>query len=358
MKEISHRLQLSATHLKAIDHIFSELDPLYLEMRDKLTSLESYSNIAEQLYGGQEGRQMVISDLLVYILTGRGYWAAAKSEESFRDYIRAIMYIINMLLIQESILSAKVDQRRRFLENLEKEKIEHFFNDDLERLTYKELINYDGLITVREPRHLYKMMDSLLPKSIGTVIELIAYIHLLIRQLGYAVPLLFIQRIFKGKDNIPPPDFLLIRANSVFGIEVGAGIGRYSLTQGKIAQINSFSQDTGIPVLTASAPHLYRCEHCKEWLLFCDKVIERTAQGETSEVFSCVDCPNFDEGRCPHIIYYGQPQKSAKRFRYHYQHFIEDEYVQKISLSTLDKKRAKLIHYFPYIQGLERLKGY
>lgn len=357
MNEICYRLQLSASHLKAIDHIFADLNPLYRETRDRLTALESYSRIAKQLYGGQEGRQMVLSDLLVYILTGRGYWAATESEESFRDYIRAIMYIVNLLLIQEGILSVRADDRRRFLEALEQEDIEHFFEDH-DKTTYEELKHYDGMITVREPRKLYKMMDSLLPKSIGTVIELIAYVHLLIRRLGYAVPLLFIQRIFKGRDNLPPPDFLLIRENSIFGIEVGAGIGIYSLTQGKIDQINLFSQDTGIPVLTARVPHLYRCEHCKEWIIFCDEIIERTSRSEISEEMACVDCNNFNAGRCPYIVYYGQPERSTERFRYHYSHFIDNAYVQETALSSPEKKRTKLIHYFPYVDGLKMLKGY
>ncbi|MCJ7508289.1 MAG: hypothetical protein MUO85_06105, partial [candidate division Zixibacteria bacterium] len=261
------------------------------------------------------------------------------------------------LLIQEGILSVKMGERRLFLEILERENIDHFF-EGMERLTYEELMNYQGMITVREPRDLYKMMDSLLPKSIGTVIELITYTYLLTRRLGYVVPLLFIQRIFRGQVNLPPPDFLLIRENSVFGIEVGAGIGTYSLTQGKVDQVNSFSQDTGIPVLTVNVPHLYRCEHCKEWILFCDEVIEKATQGEQSEVSSCVDCPNFSEGRCPYIIYYGQTGPRTKRFRYHYSHFIENRYVQETALSTPEKRQSKLVHYFPYVHGLERLRSY
>lgn len=357
MEEVYHRLQLSAAHLRAIDHIFANLDPLYHEMRDRLINLDAYSDIARQLYGGQEGRQMILSDLLVYILAGRGYWAATESEESFEDYIRAIMYIVNMLLIQESILSANVDERRHFLEALQQENIEHFFVGE-EEMTYQELIDYDGMITVREPRELYKMMDSLLPKSIGTVNELITYIHLIIRQLGYAVPLLFIQRIFRGRTNLPPPDFLLLKENSLFGIEVGTGIGRYSLTRGKIEQINSFTQDTGIPVLTATVPHLYRCADCNEWILFCDEVIERTAQGDVSEVLSCEDCNEFSDGNCQYIIYYGQIEPNTDRYRYHYQHFIQNPYVQETSLSTPRQRRNKLIHYYPYVHGLERLRSY
>jgi len=358
MEEVCHRLQLSAAHLRAIDRIFADLNAQYREMRDKLINLEGYSEIARQLYGGQEGRQMILSDLLVYILTGRGYWVATESEESFRDYIRAIMYIVNMLLIQETILSNRVDERRSFLRALEQEHIDHFFGGmGLEQTTYQQLVDYDGRITVREPRRLYKMMDSLLPKSIGTINELITYIHLLIRQLGYILPLLFIQRIFRGKSNLPPPDFLLIEENRIFGIEVGTGIGTYSLTRGKIDQINSFTQDTGIPVLTVSVPHLYRCAYCNEWILFCDEIIEKTAQGEISELLACVDCPKFNNGTCPYIIYCGQTEPNTQAFRYHYHHFIQNEYVQKTALSSPHQRRTKLIHYYPYVHGLERLKS-
>ena len=328
-------------------------------MRQRLLGIPGYTDLADQLYFGQKGRQMVLGDILAYMLTGRGYWTAVESPEKFQNFLKVRLYVCNLLLLQESLLSAssKAQQRRRILTSLEKHNIDFFFATPAEEDLYKKLKAYPGLLTPRDPRDLYKVMDSVAPKPLGTVGELVVYLHLLNRRLGYVIPLLFIQRIFRGIDYIAPPDYLLLRpGGEIFGVEVGSGIGQFSLTQGKIDQVNRFVQDTSIPVVTAVVPHLYRCATCEEWITFCDRVIDEMAAGESEkEVILCQECDSFNQGKCTSIIYYGQTKIKGQRLRHHYHHFHgnSSHYVNNTGLRRSPEK--KLLQYFPVVEGLDRL---
>jgi len=356
MHELADRLRRSARHLSLVDTIASETYGEYARMREKLVAIPGYKKLARQLYYGQERRQMMLGDILLYILTGRGFWVAVEDVEGFRQFVRILLYTANLLLIQETLLSARPAERRRFLARLRSAKIGRFFASEKERREYEELMAFRGRITVREPRSLYKVMDSVLPRTPGMVLELIVYVQLLVKRLGYSVPLLVLQRLFRGQETLAPPDYLLLRPEgNVFGIEVGNGIGQFSLTQGKVDQINRFTQDTSIPVITATVPHLYRCAACDGWITFCDSVIERTAVGDIpSESMSALDCPQHGPNPCENAVYYGRLAANGKRLRYHYSHLTRNRYVQQV-LRNEEVRRRKLLHYFPYVNGLERL---
>lgn len=356
MNELGERLEASARHLSTVDQCATAAFEEYARMREKLITIPGFDELANQLYNGQKGRQMMLGDILLYILTGRGYWTALGEPDRFKQFIRILLYVVNLLLIQETLLSARPAERKIFLRALRDANLERFFASDEERNLYDELIQYDGRITVREPRKLYKVMDSLLTRTPGIVYELIVYVHLLVRRLGYSVPLLVLQRLFRGSETLAPPDYLLLRPQGiVLGIEVGGGMGQFSLTQGKIDQVNRFTQDTSIAVITATAPHVYRCETCDGWILYCDTVIQRTADGEHQlQHMSALDCPRFAEP-CEHTVYYGQIEKNGKRRRHHYYHLLDNEYVQTRGLATENDRREKLLHYFPFVKGLERI---
>jgi hypothetical protein len=125
-----------------------------------------------------------------------------------------------------------------------------------------------------------------------------------------------------------------------------------------VEQANRFTQDTSIPILTVTVPHIYRCQECEGWITFCDSVIERTAAGESSaESMSALDCPHFgDDPPCEHTVYYGRIEVGGERRRYHYSHLLNNRYVQERVLRTEEDRRNKLVHYFPFVKGLERLK--
>jgi hypothetical protein len=356
MREATKRIQRTALQLTVTDRLLESVDKEYQNMRHKLLAVPSYQDFLNVLYDGQANRQMVLGDLFEYIITGRGYWLATEGEKRFKDYIRIVLYLVNLVLIQESVFSFRAPERTAILKKLREKEIEGFFASQEEKDLYKELEGYTGRISVTgETRRLYKIMDSITPKPIGVAIELIVYTYLLNRRIGYIVPLLLTQTLLGGRVSMAPPDYLLLPGHGKgLGIEVGGGMGQYSLQQGKIDQVNLFIQETGLPVATAGVPHIYRCETCQCWITFCDEVIERTAEGEcTLESISCVDCPKFRKGRCQGIIYYGQTEVKGQRRRHHYYHFKSSDYVNQVGLAKDESRSSKLIQYFPVVKGLE-----
>ncbi|MFC1924045.1 hypothetical protein ACFLXA_01590 [Chloroflexota bacterium] len=358
MREAIERIQRTAEQLSITDKLLESYDNEYKRMRKKLLKVSSYPEFLKVIYHGQTGRQMVLGDLFEYIITGRGYWLALQGKREFRDYIRIILYLINLVTIQESVFSFKTEARQEILSSLKKAGIEDFFISEEEKKRFSEFEKYDGRIMVTgETRSLYKVMDSLTPKPIGAAIELIVYIYLMNRRIGYIAPLLLSQSLLGGEKIVAPPDYLLLPGNGrAIGIEVGGGMGQYSLQQGKIDQANLFIQETGIPIITAGVPHIYRCETCQCWITFCDEVIKRTSCGESDlENINCVKCPKYDNGHCSDIIYYGQIERNGIRRRHHYYHFTKQHYVQETGLSTSKSRMDKLIQYFPVVRGLENL---
>lgn len=358
MREAFERIRTTAQQLSITDSLLESTDKEYKAMRHKLLSVRSYPDFLNVLYQGQQGRQMILGDLFEYIVTGRGYWLADQGKRQFKDYKKILLYLINLVLIQESVFSFRNSERKTILKRLRNQGIEGLFGSQEESDSFKELEKYEGRISVTgHTRHLYKVMDSITPKPLGTAIELIVYLHLLNLNLGYIIPLLLNQRLFDGKKSMAPPDYLLLLGNSnSIGIEVGGGMGQFSLQQGKIEQANRFVGETGIPVVTAGVPHIYRCETCQCWITFCDEVIERTARGECKqEIISCQGCPNFANGKCKHVIYFGQTEIRGERRRHHYHHLLKEDYVQRIGLGSEEARESKLIHYFPTVKGLEHL---
>lgn len=358
MREAAQRIQRTAAQLSITDELLESYDDEYRRMRGKLLAVPSYSEFLDVIYHGQAGRQMVLGDLFEYIVTGRGYWLATQGDKGFSDYIRIILYLINLCLIQESVFSFKTSARREILKRLKDKNIEGFFGSRQERKQFEDLEKHDGRIAVTgETRPLYKVMDSITPKPIGAAIELAVYIYLMNRRIGYIAPLLLSQSLLGGGKFVAPPDYLLLLGGGrVLGIEVGGGMGQYSLRQGKIDQANLFIQETGIPIITAGVPHIYRCDTCQCWITYCDEVIARTAAGESElESISCVECPRFKNGQCTDIVYYGQIKEKGTRRRHHYHHYLKQTYVQKVSLATPKARQSKLIQYFPAVKGLKNL---
>jgi len=357
MKEVAERLRQAAVHLSALDELCEATDTEYRELKAKLASVPGYEDIARQMYHGQKGRQMKLGDLLLYALTGRGYWSATASERQFSSFIAIVMRVVNLLFVHESILSSRVAARRQVLEGLTQKQIESFFADAQEKQLYEELQAAAGLIQP-DDRRLYPVMDSIAPRSIGAAIELLVYVYLLKRGIGYIVPLLFTQRLFLGRHAIAPPDYLLLRpGGEVIGIEVGGGIGRFSLTQGKIDQINAFVQGTSLPVVTAIVFNYYRCPTCQGWITYCDEVVERTSLewAGTERYVACPGCPRYEGGKCPDIVYRGRlkPGDDERHFHYRHEEVRDNTYVAR-ALAGPQPTVPRLLHYFPYVQGLEQ----
>lgn len=82
MKEVLRRFNISSKHLVVLDDFLQNNDSEYQRVEVKLTQLgDDYLNFCRELYfGGHKSRgnrphgsrQMILSDILQYIITSRG----------------------------------------------------------------------------------------------------------------------------------------------------------------------------------------------------------------------------------------------------------------------------------------------
>jgi len=327
-----------------------------------MKSLSHYKEILDLIYAGKNGRQMMLADMLSYLILSRIItWLGIKDK---RECIRLILYVSNMVLAQEHLTQAMyLDLRRKFMEYLEnvmiKEGLDNLFFANTEvREIYEVTKNLNEDLTYRgNTRKHYYILDSLMAKPIGLAVELIAYAHLLRFCKGYVIPLGLHQRVFSKNDYIVPPNYLVIlRDGRVFGVEV-----KQAATAPE--HIFQFMAKTGIPVLLASVPHEIplRCPKCKKWIMFCEKAINELASYEKPVSYyrninwkiSCVNCGKFKNGNCKYVIYYGKTANTDENKHYHY-HCVAGDPIVEREIKKNPKK--KLLMYIPHVNGLEEIE--
>jgi hypothetical protein len=359
MERLLERITLSSRHLGIISATLQLYQP-FAQSSAKLLGVPLFDQLLKEVYAGGKkrgrdgyGRQMILGDLLQYILTGRGYYFAVKGNEQMESFVRVIMHVSNLLILMEDT-SVDVTLRNQLLDNLSTGIGAPFFENEEERQAFGNLRAYNGLIVDEEGKEHEVFFDSILPKRVGEVPELLVYSNLIRRNYGYVVPLLQAQRLLGKRRYIIPPDFLLLRSKSeIFGLEVGAG---------KERQISSFSTVTSIPVFTVGIgspeqPQPYRCGKCRKWITYCDKVIDSCASNQDGDriALDCTTCEQYQNGNCPWIVYHGEAQDYARRekkLRYHYQCVKDDPRV----IAFLRRARTpKLIAPFPLLCGLENI---
>ena len=355
MRSAFRNLPASIKHLRVLHSFLLKNHPQYRRIDRKIRKLESYPNFTELFYPALKKRQMALSDIVQYVLTGRGYWIAVGSPKGKADFLRLILHTANLLYIQEGSISSIGRLRSRFFAYLRRSRIPGFLKSDHDRRIYEHARRRDGYIEARRSDPDYVALDGCLPKSLGNIIELIVYSCLIQGNYGYPIPLLTLQRLFKKNAQIVSPDFLLITRDArLFGNEVGQATGRFSLQESKVRQTNQFSSSLSIPVLTALVPP-YRCPECNQWLLFCDAVIDQFATKgkptDTQEI-GCPSCPLFADGRCEFIIYRGRVKSGGQSLHHHYQCVKHIPYVKR----TVETSQQRLINYFPHFEGMESLK--
>jgi len=219
-------LMKSVMHLKIIDEVLSKEEynekDLYLKIKNdikKLNGKTGFHKFSDEIYvGGKKagkkgyGRQMILSDLITYIIAGRGYFYAVKSKEAMQNFIKITLNVINQLMIFDS-LTTNVELRKRVLLELEKRIGKDFFKEEERKKEHEALKVYNGPIGLPlenfEPseevlqilscdkkeaqKRLENWFDSLLPKELGLWGELIVYVYLLRQKMGYILPLLLTQ---------------------------------------------------------------------------------------------------------------------------------------------------------------------
>ena len=351
MREPLARVQESVRHLRYLDDFFMKYSPEYRHSNRKMMSIRGYGGFLDDLYFGQDGRQMVLADVLEYMVTGRFLY---KGYQEPKALLKVLFCMVNQLMIQENaILDPPV--RKKLLEFMEAKGgkyLEHFFageneewEDRYEQAKTAPNKDFQGW---RKP--LYRVIDSLMPKSLGTATELLVLAYILDARLGYVVPLLTIQRMKSRRGKvIAPPDFLVIRNAKFYGLEVGAGPGGF----GKIDQGNTFAAATGVPVITVKVnpPNnnvSFRCPKCKKLVLYCDTLIDSYSKRgiqETNSDLSKVDndCPDFPN--CKSALYYGDLGEEPRH--YHYTCVKSEEKVKRA------RREGRIFHMSLQIEGLE-----
>jgi hypothetical protein len=366
MKKLLDSLSLSVKHLSILDGVFRRNYPPYATELSKLESLSLFDELRKEIYvGGKKrgsyNRQMILGDILQYIYTGRGYYFAVKGDEESKSFISIILHTCNLLILMEDI-SVEVDLRNTMLDALKKEVGSHFFEDNHQKQLFDELRSYNGRITPNEGREYENVVDSMLPKRVGVIPELLVYVYLIRKNYGYVVSLLHSQRLIGNQDYVAPPDFLLLRAKGeIFGIEVG---------KSKEEQISKFSTITSIPVFTAGIgsfdqPQPYRCGKCLKWIIYCDEVIKLCSENKEpeGEYIDCSKCSIYkgDIGealsKCPYIVYHGRSSDfygNIRELRYHY-HCVKDD--PEVKLVLVRARTPKLIAPLPWVTGIKHLKN-
>jgi len=358
MRELTKRLEVAARHLRIIEEFFLENDPEYRLIEDKIESIENFNKLCDQVYYGHDGRQMILSDLLQHALAIRGYYFFFQNRQS---YLKFLFYAVNQLMLQENIIR-KQPERKKLLDHLEEcsDELPGFFEgEDIEWYKkYQECKTASKEEVIGARKRLYRVIDSVLPKSMGNATELLAFAYLINSGIGYIIPLIEIQQAQKLTENdieVIPPDFLIIREKRVFGCEVGVGPGGV----GKIQQCNIFMGRTGIPVITlrVNPPGnnaSYRCPVCEKWILYCDKIIEEYSKHNIDKVnkrgLDCQKCSKFDE--CDKVVYYGAIRKGKEAMHYHYSCVKDIEYVRR----AIQRKPERLSPLYLVVEGLEGLK--
>jgi len=400
MDVLLNALKKSIMHLEIIDEVFSTAEypekEIYQEIKKSIKALDSKipeNKFSEELYvGGKKrntaknqgyGRQMILSDVLEYIVNGRGYFYAIRNKETMKNYLNIILHLINQLMLIDSIV-VEVKVRQKLLKELESRIGDDFFKEPDRRKEHEALLLHDapigfplaekhvdqkvldklGLDASQKAVALKKLeeyYDSLLPKTAGGLWgELLVYAYLLRRNLGFVFPLVLNQRLITGDASVylKPPDFLLLPfgTNTFYGIEVGAG---------KDIQSGTFSIITSIPTATkANADNPKRCCICGKWMLFCPQVIQDYSDTDKNiedlrKPIKCLkECRLFSReeimaGKCPYAMHKGgKPKKhimemKGETYHFHLKCLLHDpEGKEQISENNI-------VEYYPYVHGLE-----
>lgn len=400
MDEILDSLRKSVEHLEILDKIFSSEDypekTEYLELKKEIKEIsdtDPFFKFTDELYvGGKKGRgikaygrQMILSDIVTYIISGRGYFYASRNEETMRAFIKLILKLTNQLMLFDS-LTNNVNLRKKFLGRLESKFGDSLFKEEVIKREHEALKLHDSPIgfPVKDPdisddvkgilnetekktiTHLENYYDSLLPKPLGLWGELLVYAYLLRQRMGYVLPLLLTQKLISGyyDEVLKVPDFILIpftTGKPVFGIEVGAG---------KETQSTPFYAITGIkPATKANANNPKRCIICGKWMLFCPVAIERYSDldfkiDDLSKPIKCLEeCNKFTreeilQGKCPFAMVQGADPENyvmimkGNKSKYHF-HL---RCVLKDRKASRNISEAKILTYYPYVSGLEEVE--
>lgn len=351
LREPLSRVSESVRHLRYLDEFFLDTNREYRHMNEKMMSVRGHRELLNDLYFGQDGRQFILADVMEYIITGRLLYKGYHNPKALTKFI---FYVVNQLMIQENaILDTPVRRKLlKFMEEKGGKNLEHFFEGDNDE--WRERYRRAKTAPTREfegwRKPLYRVIDSLMPKSLGTATELLVLAYIIDERLGYIIPLLTLQRMRSRRGRvIAPPDFLIIRDSRFYGLEVGAGPGGI----GKVDQGNTFAAATAVPVITlkVNPPNnnaSFRCPKCRKLVLYCDTLIDYYARKGvewTNHNLSMIDraCPDFPN--CKSALYKGD--LGDGQLHYHYSCVKGEDKVKRA------RRNGEIFHMSLQIEGLD-----
>jgi len=380
MNNALERLRQSITNLECINEVLEENE----EYNDHLEKLENQldnldGRFLDMIYppiGEKSGnRNMALSDLVQYMILGRGYYevTSRRSERtknrSYNNLYKIILRFINLLYLQDSILTQEENHelREELVDKLN-DKIgdgSSSYYEDIKEWEYflHQPWGHRNVDDNKKRKKIYKKLDQLLPKVRGNPNELITYVHLIRKRIGYIIPLLTHQRIIgatiklddnKMIDMLTPPDLLILRENKeIYGVEIGRGSDR---------QINKFTKNTGIPVITADTNKIsnHRCPFCMKWTLFCPFVIEKGMNKDYTnkneiECSNCdIDGTNNGEDCIYSLIEIKIPEFYNGKAHYHFK-CVQNYYESNDEEFNPDEH--EIFTYFPFVKGLKTLEN-
>lgn len=374
MKELLERLEYSVLQLKCLDEVFMKENLVYSQMHARMVEVlgDDYAEFKRELYAGgkKKGelqRQMILGDVIEYVFSGRAYYHAAKSRDKFRQFAALLLSCVNQLLILDSI-TVDPEVRTLYIESLEA-KIDPviLYEKDGDRDLAAELKQSQVVYSVQDWDRFDALVDSLLPKTLGTPKELVVFLELIRLNIGLVVPMLLTQRLFGDGDAIAPPDFLLLRKNKeIFGIELG-----YS----KEGQSREFSIRTSIPTFGVDlSDHLHnRCPKCGKFILYCPSVIrwysEEVLHSKLNKDMK-VHCSYKGAGAletiCESAVYYGKyngncyygeqkPGDAEKFLHYHAKCVVGDSYFYRNRPKNISDHVDEFYCQIPRIEGIEKI---
>ena len=372
MKEFLRRFAVSGKHLVILDDFLLTNDAEYQRIENELHGIgEDYVDFCREVYfGGSKSRgnpplgsrQMILSDVFQYLITSRSYYLAARSSNNRKKFVKIVMYLVNQWLIMDCLgASEQYKLRKTLMRTLRKEIGGDFFeaNDAYHVERFEQALAWDSDLIPKPPNPdppsgaVLDAYDSLFPKIRGGPIEMLVYLYLIQRRLGFVVSLLTQQRLLRRLDEderapAPPDIFLLRRKGEVMGLEIG---------RGKETQSADFSLLTGIPTFSIDLVDRqpFRCDSCGRWIIYCRQVIESYSEHGVPEdhnhVIACSVCPYFDDGNCPDIICYTERKNrygDKRAARYHLSCVTPKE-----KQTMVQEQAESLVAYYPLVQGLE-----
>lgn len=372
MKEVLRRLGRSIEHMNVLDIFLRNNDVEYRRMENKLKDMkEDYTRFCRELYYGGDknkgneprgSRQMILSDLFQYILTSRMIYQASKDDYCRKKFVKVCLYLVNQWLIMDCFGPREAIGKRHQLMNRLSRELGDDFHEGREASYHAEKFSEalgcsDDLIpnppNPNPPSgRILSAYDSLFPKIRGGPIEILVYLYLIQRKLGFVASLLIQQILISGDSGVTPPDlFLLRRKGEVMGIEIGRGKEKQSADFGLLTGIPTFSVD-----LVDRQP--FRCDECGRWIIYCKKVIEKYSEEgipkNHNHILHCVDCKHFRKGKCPEIMCVTNRvnrYRKKREARYHLKCLSNAE-TEGI-LTNEELSRESLVAYFPLVEGLQ-----